>query len=203
MNRRGFTLVELLLAMTLFTTVMVIATAGFIAMNRSFTRGVVRKQLSEATQSLNEEVTRTVREQGRNALPLNCPADGIGCLIQPGWSAVCFGQVRFVWESDEDGKGMYKDTVSDSCNTAVPTSGMTQVFSDRYKIQTLTVRPIKEGLFRVQGLASTTETAALTTPTDKLDITCKGSAENSAVSTCATEKFDFIISARTSSGEGV
>ena len=37
-NSEGFTLIELMLAMTIFSAVMVVATVGFIGMNRTFNR---------------------------------------------------------------------------------------------------------------------------------------------------------------------
>lgn len=197
MNRRAFTLVELLLAMTLFTSVMVIATVGFIAMNRSFTRGVIRKELSEAAQSLNEEVTRTIRAQGRNATARNCPNDE-NCPSATGWSAVCIGQVRLLWQ--KNATGIYKDSSGIPCDGAIP-EDKKLIFSDRYKVQAFSVTSIREGLFRVQGLVSTNTPDALTTPLSPLDITCKGSAQSSAVSTCSVERFDFVTSVRQSGGE--
>lgn len=199
-NNHGFTLLELLMAMTLFSAVMVIATAGFIAMNRTFTRGVIKKEISESAQALNEDITRTIRIQGKNSNALNCNSGDTGCPSSTGWSAVCLGSVRYIWQSADN--GMYKD--SKTCNESVDNNKLV-VFSDRFRVRAFTVNKVsgKEGLFSVRGVVTTLNEDALTTPSGSspFDITCKGTAQSSAVNTCAVEKFEFVINAQQSAVE--
>ena len=71
LNSKGFTLIELMLAMALFTTVLVITTVGFIGINRTFSKGLVRKQLSESVQRTTEDITRTLRAEGTRVSELS------------------------------------------------------------------------------------------------------------------------------------
>ena len=91
---KGFTLVELMLAMTVFSTVMVIATVGFIGMSRTFNRGLIRKDLSEYSQSATEDITRTIRGLGSTANFTNCNAGEPACPGSGDDMAICFGTFR-------------------------------------------------------------------------------------------------------------
>lgn len=200
-NRAGFTLIELLLAMTLFTTVMVVATVGFIAMNRGFNRGLIRKQLSEAVQSVNEDITRSVRAEGAKTInAVNCSGTSGGSCPPNGWEAICLGRTRYVWKSAET--GLYKDL--GPCSASVNINNSTLVLSERFSVKKFTLTTVNlpseitneaSGIVRVQGLFTTNTPSALTTDQSG-DPICKGSAENSAVNSCATESFNFLITAR-------
>lgn len=199
-NQRGFTLVELLLSMTLFTTVMVICTAGFIAMNRSFTRGTVRKQLSEAVQRTTEDITRTLR-----TMPQNTVAQA---QKQGDWAVLCLAGGRYFWPTAAEATGLYRDT--SSCTDSVSTSkNKIELVDARYHVAALKVDSIKMAdaaitdqlsgaLFRVSGTFTTSDSDALQTsdPSDPSKLRCKGSVLSSAVRTCAVEHFSFIINAR-------
>lgn len=200
LNTEGFTLIELLLAMTVFTAVMVIATAGFIGMNRTFTRGMVRKSLSESVQQLNQDVTRSIRAQGQNANATLCGSDeSVSCKLEDtGWSAVCLGEVRYLWQSDNT--GMVKD--GGNCLERATNGQKTAIFDDRFKVSRFNVEKVdgKAGLFRAYGTFTTSNTDALEFNADGT-ASCKGSAVNAAVGTCAVENFSFIVSARQSVDE--
>jgi len=204
-NQKGFTLVELLLSMTLFVTVMIISTVGFIAMNRTFTRGNVRKQLSEAVQLTTEDVTRVVRQIPQSdgdsvkvcvAIPgdpvaAGCPSDGA--------NAICITGSRYFWKNDPDSDGLWKD--GSECDTATTptTQNALQLMDDRYKVVRLSITPAgsaQDHLLRVQGTFRTADRSAFNNPDSPLDVKCKGSIESSAARTCAVEQFDFIINAR-------
>jgi prepilin-type N-terminal cleavage/methylation domain-containing protein len=197
LNSSGFTLIELMLAMTLFSAVMVVATVGFIGMNRSFARGVIRKELSEATQAANESVTRSIRAQGVTVVPQSCNEVAPNPDCYPGWSAVCLGQVRYLWQNSGGGDSLYKDSAP-SCSSA-PSSTKERILSERYKAQKFEIikDPVKQGLFRVKGVFSTKDPDALTmTDDDIYTLSCKGSSSSASVSTCAVEKFSFVVNAR-------
>lgn len=191
MNTKGFTLVELLLAMTLFSTVMVITTAGFIGMNRSFTRGVVRKELSEAAQNLNDDVSRAVRSQGVTDTVTQCDRSA-PCAAE--WAAVCLGHVRFYWQPGQT--DLFRD--GGDCAEAIPDDRVS-VLGNRYRVRAFEISEPQSGLFRVQGVLTTNVgDNLLTVPAggDVFTTRCVGSAQNAAVATCAVEQFDFIVSAR-------
>lgn len=198
-NSRGFTLVELMLAMTIFVAVMVISTTGFIAMNRTFTRGVVRKQLSEAVQRTTEEITRDVRQLPQQAgLAITCkqanPTPDSACPADNAWNTVCLTGSRYIWKNEG---GLWKDTKQ--CSDAVNPSNSRKLIDERYKVVGLAVTNTTKSenhLFRITGTFRTADDEAFTDPSAADTVKCRGSAASSAVKACAVERFDFIINAR-------
>lgn len=58
----GFTAIELLIAMAVFSFVLTLSTLGFIQINQLYQRGVATRQVQDATRYLQEDITRTLRE---------------------------------------------------------------------------------------------------------------------------------------------
>lgn len=210
LSKKGFTLVELLLAMALFTTVMVITTTGFIAMNRSFTRGTVKKQLSEGVQRTTEDVTRVVRAlpqaQINGPIPICEPGSATpGCPIQTDWRVLCLTGARYFWgKADGENNGLYKDAPSACSATVDPNNNATQKLVDtRYKVvdfkiasTTPTGNTNDVFLFTIAGTFRTDDNNAFDDPNNASAVKCRGSAKNSAARTCAVERFSFTINAR-------
>lgn len=187
-NSQGFTLIELMLALSIFSLVMLIATTGFIGINRTFTRGLIRKQLSQTVQFVSDDTTRIVRTNIQTAATL---CSGSDC--PNGWSALCFGgTVRYIWQ---DSGGMFRD--NNTCS-AVPDSTKKQIVDSRFKIQTLSVTPSSDYLFNIHGVISTTDPDAFTQKpvTNPDTLQCLGTAQSSSVRTCAIQKFDFLVNSR-------
>lgn len=202
-NSHGFTLIELLLAMTLFSSVMVVATVGFIGMNRTFARGTIKKQLSESVQLVTDEASKNIREGSVLTEPINCSESDTPTKpnCPSGWSALCFASnVRFFWKSfgnDQVSNSLYKD-VSNDCDKAPDTTNATKLVGERFRMLQLVAEPGGSlGLVRLKGIATTIDRTALTEPTDNdpTTIRCQGSA-NAATRTCAVEPFSFIVGGR-------
>lgn len=198
LGRSGFTLVELLLAMTIFVTVMVVSTTGFIAMNRTFTRGTIKKQLSEAVQRTTEEITRDVRQlPQQSGSAISCAQNRTpdpACPVDNSWSALCITGARYVWKGDG---GLWKD--AKPCSDPVATNGSRKLVDERYKVAALAVTSTTKSenhLFRITGTFRTADDEAFINLTPADTVKCKGSAASSAVKACAVERFDFIINAR-------
>ncbi len=180
MNKRGFTLVELMLAMSLFIFVMMVATVGFVGINRTFTKGMVRKDLSEGVQRLTESITLTIRNEGQLA-NLQEAADAGENLSQ-----LCASHTCYVW-----GKGVgLKKTKGEVTEV---------VLDERYKVDFLKVTSLTGDLYRVSGIVRTNEDSDFNYdkdkyPNDTQEISCKGSAEVGVSKNCALEKFSFVVS---------
>ncbi len=203
-NKTGFTLVELLLAMTLFSLTMVIVTAAFIAMNRSYTKGAIRKQIAESSQAASDDLTKTIRTEGRAlekfTVCKNEPSQPSACPAQNStWKGVlCFAKVRYIWND----AGLYKQEgdagVCNADTTSFVQDSLT-IIDPRFTVEAIMIDPVSNqaGLFRVNGVIRTKDPDAFNNlgDSDKSKITCKGSSFI-AGRTCAIEKFDYIISAR-------
>lgn len=191
LNQNGFTLVELMLATSIFTLVMIIATTGFIAINRTFTRGLIRKQLAENIQQVTADVTSIIRTHNQSGGVVTCSATS-GGSCPSGWNALCFSGARYIWK---DSGGMYKDYKK--CNDP-DFSTKTELVDARFKVQNLSVSSSSDNLFNIHGVISTSDPEALSQNpvTDPDTLSCKGSAESAAVRTCALQKFDFLVNSR-------
>ena len=60
-NQKGFTLVELLLAMSVFSFVLIMASATFIQINRLYVKSNIVAQTQAQTRAVMEDVVRTIR----------------------------------------------------------------------------------------------------------------------------------------------
>lgn len=196
-NAGGFTLIELMLAMSLFSLVMVIATVGFIGMSRTFNRGSVQKDLSERAQFIYESVSGDIRMQGGESIPLNC-REGVpteGCPA--GWSAVCLGQARYIWRSSGANTDLRRDSAP--CAQTEASSGAS-LLGSKYKALAFEVErlPEKNALYRMRGMfVSGGEIDGILqyNPANPYEATCLGTATLGS-RMCALEKFNFIVHAR-------
>lgn len=189
-QQEGFTLVELMLAMSLFITVMVVATAGFVGMNRTFTKGVVRKQLSEGVQRTSEELTRSLRSGGE--LVATDPEDGADEQSIRN-TASCF-----IWGATR----LYK---SSGCSIAEANNRI-ELLDRRFAVDFLKVENLTGDLYRITGVFRTAEEGAFAYANDDReaylqsqnpnDIFCKGSAQAGADQNCALERLDIVVNAK-------
>ncbi len=76
LNSKGYTLIELMLAMGLFSVILVVSTIGFIGINRTYTRGVIKKQLSESIQKLSSDIETTLQIEPSSPVVFCSGADG-------------------------------------------------------------------------------------------------------------------------------
>lgn len=202
-NKKGFTLIELLLAMALFTTVVIVSTAGFVGLNRTFNRGLIKKQLSDNIQATSDDLTQALRANSQTP-PNICQAGASGC--DTNWSQLCFttpddnNKNRYVWHSNDAlGGGLYK--ISGACGASINTDGAKTLVDDRYFVRDLKITPVNtQDLFKIDGVITTTK-EGLTNYNpgeagyDPYKIQCVGSS-NSNSRTCAVQQIDLVVSTR-------
>lgn len=197
-NQKGFTLIELMLAMALLVTVLMLSTVGFIGINRTYSRGVVRKELSEFSQIITEDITRAIRTGSQSSLPSSCDGTTGDQCPGIGWKALCFTTSRIFWQ---DTGGLYNDTKA--CDDSADTNAAKTYYDDRYKTVLLQVEPVTgvRSLFRVKGVLRTADDSAFNIPGSGTNeekafgTACKGTAEGN-VGSCTIEKFNFVVNAR-------
>lgn len=61
LNSSGFTILELLLAMTFFSFVLMFMTAGFVFVSRQYTRGIIVREVQDADRFAIEDMARNLR----------------------------------------------------------------------------------------------------------------------------------------------
>ncbi|MCE7936478.1 prepilin-type N-terminal cleavage/methylation domain-containing protein [Candidatus Saccharibacteria bacterium CPR2] len=60
-QQSGFTIIELLLAMAVFSFVLMITVAGFIQVNRSYTKGITVRRAQDSARTIVEQLSREIR----------------------------------------------------------------------------------------------------------------------------------------------
>lgn len=60
-DQSGFTIIELLLAMSFFTFILLFVITGFVQINRSYTRGITQKNVQNGTRTVFDDISRTIR----------------------------------------------------------------------------------------------------------------------------------------------
>lgn len=208
-DQDGFTLTELMLAMVLFSTVLVISTVGFIGMNRAFNRGVIKKQLSEGVQAVSDDISRSLRAQPNSSAPVSCDGVDIKCANYiSGWRTLKIGTICYAWQAPGNDPAKHVEGgIRRSIGTCTVDNGKTtDILSDRYVVrEDIVVSELSnsnipgEELYSVRGVFSTSENSAIhfadpNIPGDNLR--CKGTAEDSNVPTCAVQNFNLIINPR-------
>ncbi len=209
MNHRGFTLVELMLAMGLFSVILTVSTVGFIGINRTYTHASIKKQLAESIQRLNTDVTDAVRNPQAETVKTCTPnllSPDAGCPAINYYS-VCLTAVRYTWGLNG---GLQKDSPV-SCDSATIADPI-NIVSDRFIIADFRVTYVGNHLFQAKGVIRTADSGAFTVTdnegsinpgqsgwdvlTSPYKIKCKGSSAGVIVQTCAVQSFDFIINSR-------
>lgn len=115
-NESGFTILELMLAMTVFSLVLVAAAAGLIQVGRMYYKSVITTRTQDTNRAVIDEITRSVQFSG--SIPNIVEDADTGDIM-----AFCVGNVRYTPNPDPnavvgDGStiGLFKDEVgSSSC----------------------------------------------------------------------------------------
>lgn len=85
MNKKGFTILELLLAITFFSGLLLFVVTGFIQITRSYTQGLTVKEVQNGARDVVDQIEGAIR-------------DSNGALtFQTAPNRVCVGGVRFAW----------------------------------------------------------------------------------------------------------
>lgn len=190
-NKEGFTLVELMLAMSLFITVMIVATVGFVGINRTFSKGLVRKNLSEGLQRSVEDITRSVRVYGSDFSKSTVENTNVATYCVEG--SLCYVWEEYDSNNDNRKGGLYRVNGEFDPNTYRDGE---ELLDERFVVDKLVIDPIpnESGLVRISGVIRTNESDAYNI--DKNDLTntiCKGSAQEGASQNCALEKFNTVV----------
>lgn len=200
-RQKGFTIVELLLALAVFSFVLVFVTTAFLQLFRTYNRGVTRKEVNQNTRLLIDDITNKMRIVADPAL-IDVSRVNQGRL--------CVGSYSYVW-NPIGGTGtkikvnsqeiaivrIDNDNLSacQSSPTKYDFSGVqsTSMFTGRMGVQSLSVTPQVggiTGLFNVVVTASTTQTNFL----DSLLSSCK--ADNISTAYCAKVSLQETVGLR-------
>src|SRR4051812_3835737 len=63
-NRHGFTMVELMIAISVFSLVLVLITTGILRFTRQYYKGVISSKTQDAARAVVDDVTRAIQFNG-------------------------------------------------------------------------------------------------------------------------------------------
>lgn len=120
-NNKGFTVVELMIAISVFATAMTLVLAGVIFISRQYQQTSNRVALEEASRNIHQQITQSIQFSGTNILSEVTGAP---------YSAVCVGNYMYIYGANEpvnsqaayisQAEGLYiKDNPGVTCDPAL------------------------------------------------------------------------------------
>lgn len=91
-RQKGFTIIELMIATTMFSVILVVATSGVVAIGRLYYKNL--------TSARTQEATRTIMDQLARARQFSGDKKNFAPMTVSNYEAFCFGENRFIYATD-------------------------------------------------------------------------------------------------------
>lgn len=144
-NKRGFTIVELLIATTVFSMVLLIASAGLIYVGRTYFKGLNNSRTQEAARSIIDEISREIQFSG-------------GTISFPSASSLCIGDRQYGFTtnrrlvssvtdpSTETDRGLvlYQET----CGTS-PVTPVKELLTQNMRLETFSITAVGNNNYEI------------------------------------------------------
>jgi type II secretory pathway pseudopilin PulG len=136
-NSLGFTILELIIATTVFGIVLLVVTTGIIKIGKNYYKGLIESRTQEVARSIADDVTKTIQ--------LGNTTKVIGAAPPAGASQFCLGTTRYTYLINEKVSsatsiGLTTETVPpNSC--AGPATNKTQLLAKNMRILRFSVEP--------------------------------------------------------------
>jgi prepilin-type N-terminal cleavage/methylation domain-containing protein len=85
-HQSGFTIIELLIATSVFSVILLVATTGIIRIGQTYHKGITQARTQETTRAVSEEITRSLQFSG-TAIEKDLPS--------PNQDKFCMGKIRY------------------------------------------------------------------------------------------------------------
>jgi len=202
----GFTIVELMIATSIFGVILIVAASGIIAIGKMYYKGITSSKTQEASRSIIDNISRTIQFTGQ---PMST---GGGA---PAAQSICFGQDRYTYTIDEkvsnstpDVIGLRHDTRTDLGDCSPIESddpAGTELLPENTRLLDFRVTLITPEIFRISVKVAYGDNDLLTHyPPDANDMTdptappASGLCRPSLVggNFCATSELETIVNKR-------
>lgn len=189
----GFTIIELMLALTVLSVVLVSAAAGLIQVGRMYYKSVITVRTQDTSRNIINEVSQNV--QFSNGLPTIVREDPNDPTSQV--QVVCFGAKRYT-TAPTPPFGLYRDTGPNEC-TAATTLGVdgVELVGQNMRLTKLQITPLDaKGIqYRVTVWVAYGDNDVLEPdPSNPERLVCKGSEVGSEF--CAISELSTVVSRR-------
>ncbi len=210
LNNQGFTIIELMIAIVVFSSVLVMVVATLIQIGRLYTKAIYQSKTQEVARTVLEDMTRSIQLRG-SALMYSTTGSIAGSKL-----TYCTGEIKYtvflnVFRSSAQ-PGLLRGTNSDNCRTALAPSdpeAPQEMLQDGMTIKQFDIAvrgynpgtgAYEVGYGTTQPLNDITVTVAYdTTDGDSLNVsggrvTCKSIISNSEF--CAISKLSTSVTGR-------
>lgn len=92
-EQKGFTIIELMIATSVFTMVLLLCTFAILNIGRTYYKGVTTTRTQETARTIMEEITDSIRFGGAEVRPQEAQEDGV--------QGFCIGDVQFSYVLDK------------------------------------------------------------------------------------------------------
>ncbi len=94
LNRRGFTIIELLIATVVFSVILLVITAAIVQFGKLYYRGIIQNRVQETARTISEDITQAIQFSGSGSTPLRTydPVTKRG--------HICIGDRRYTFQYD-------------------------------------------------------------------------------------------------------
>jgi len=213
-KQKGFTVVELMIATTVFSFVLLVASSGVIAIGKIYYKGITSAKTQETTRTIMEEIARARQFSGGN-IGEELPAVPIG-----GLQAYCFGEDRYSYiinskldlDADPNGRALFHDIRTNLSQCEPQTSVGEELLSDNMRLLEFSIEPVEvenaDGTISISADKSTIKVKVAYGDNDLLsnyddsgnpngvvpaDALCKGGAGSTF---CSTAQLETVVGKR-------
>ena len=144
LNNKGFTLLELLIATTVFSVILLLCTFGLIQVGRNYYKGITLSRAQNSARSVMNLLTQSVQYSGSN--PVGDLPEGTG----PNSGVFCVGTVRFEYKlNSKVGDPNAYALRTSNCNEAIDQAQKTEQVGKGMSLQSLKVQPAGAGSYNI------------------------------------------------------
>lgn len=91
-NQKGFTILELIIASTVFSVMMILATTGIMQIGKIYYKGITTNRTQETTRAVIDDITRNYQIAGNTA-----PSSSLQPTGSTAAQAICIGKTRYTF----------------------------------------------------------------------------------------------------------
>ncbi len=155
----GFTIIELMVATTVFSVILVIVTFGLIQIGRVYNRGITNSRTQEVARGIMDEVTQSVQFNGGTVQSISHGSSGtIGYCIGARRYSVRLG--RMFTETPGD-HGLITDTLPGTCSPTTQAVDLSlsdistassypqELLLPNMRVSNLSITPLSNNLYSV------------------------------------------------------
>lgn len=130
LKQKGFTIVELMIAIAVFSVIMLLVTIGIIQIARNYQQAATRVKLEDASREIHYQIGQSIQFAGAD---VQSYAPGQLTGVASAYTIVCVGTQRYLWKDANTTTagqvGLYIDTIAgpNACGTAAFNAASAQV----------------------------------------------------------------------------